>query len=119
MKSRPNHITWYPFLYKVLVASHTFLAKKYGLGRFKIHKLKEIMAAVVRVKRRIDEDPADSLIVSCKKLKQADENLSVQPSTVDELKTLFRFAATVQGDVSVVKLVWLTLSLLPIPGQTG
>ena len=58
------------------------------------------MAAIVRVKRRIDEDPADSLIVSCKKLKQADENISVEHSTVNELKTLFRFAATVQEDVS-------------------
>ena len=57
------------------------------------------MAAVVRVKRRIHDDPVDSLIISCKRFKQIDENIVEKDAAVQELKSLFKFAATVPEQV--------------------
>lgn len=60
------------------------------------------MAAVVRVKRRIDENPADSLVISCKRLKKSTEGTIEHGRDADELKSLFKFAATVPEQVSYV-----------------
>ena len=57
------------------------------------------MAAIVRVKRRIDDDPVDSLIISCKRFKQTDENIVEKDAAVQELKSLFKFAATIPEQV--------------------
>ena len=57
------------------------------------------MAAVVRVKRRIDDDPVDSLVISCKRLKKTDESPVERNSDLQELTSLFKFAVTVPEQV--------------------
>ncbi|XP_077982715.1 putative RNA polymerase II nuclear localization protein SLC7A6OS [Glandiceps talaboti] len=52
------------------------------------------MAAVIRVKRKRTIDPADTLILSCKKSKQAD---SEQLPDSSEIDSVFRFAGTIAG----------------------
>jgi len=62
------------------------------------------MATVVRVKRRFEEDPVDSLVLLCKKVKTgtnvgpASASLSETPEAV---KSVFKFAGTYAGTVSV------------------
>ena len=58
------------------------------------------MAAIVRVKRRREDDVVDSLVLLCKKAK----SLSASNSTVcssDEVKSVFKFAGTVTAKVSL------------------
>lgn len=52
------------------------------------------MAAVVRVKRSLDEEPTGALILSCKKRKTEDGH-------GESVKTVFRFAGTVKDQVSI------------------
>ena len=52
------------------------------------------MAAIVRVKRRRDEDPANSIILKCKKAKQSfseEQSSSEESNAVD---SVFKFAGT-------------------------
>ncbi len=60
------------------------------------------MAAIVRVKRRVSEDPVDSLVISCKRLKKDDENTSISEVECAELRKVFKFAATVPDEVCTV-----------------
>lgn len=53
------------------------------------------MAAVVRVKRRIDEDPAEALIISCKRLK---EDARLEASNSSEIIRL-SYAGTLASKV--------------------
>ena len=57
------------------------------------------MAAILRVKRRRSEDPAESLVILSKRCKQSltqDEASSVDGSAVD---SIFKFAGTVDKKV--------------------
>lgn len=66
------------------------------------------MAAVVRVKRRCDEEPLDALVFACKRKKTDDRDSPVEP---DNPFTVVKFAATVKSqsdDFSV---------LLPVSDQ--
>ena len=59
------------------------------------------MAAIVRVKRRRDEDAADSLLLGllCKKSK----TVSAEPSSgedTEEIKSVFKYAGTVSTKVN-------------------
>jgi len=62
------------------------------------------MAAVVRVKRRLEDDPVDSLVLVCKKVRSdvADvDSASVsQHDSSEAVKSVFKFAGTVSGPVS-------------------
>uniref|UniRef100_A0A2C9M7Y5 Probable RNA polymerase II nuclear localization protein SLC7A6OS n=1 Tax=Biomphalaria glabrata TaxID=6526 RepID=A0A2C9M7Y5_BIOGL len=49
-----------------------------------------MITSVIRVKRRIDEDPAEALIVSCKRKKQT-ENLACE----NDVESIFSFAGTI------------------------
>lgn len=54
------------------------------------------MAAVIRVKRRVDEDPHDAFVLNCKKRKVgAGESSQAAPSSsTDECSTVLKFAGT-------------------------
>ena len=58
------------------------------------------MAAIVRVKRRRDEDPVESIVVKCKRKKESDH--MIDESNIDEsvdVKSVFKFAGTIAGKV--------------------
>ena len=57
------------------------------------------MAAVVRVKRRRHEDPADSLLLSCKRLKSSEEPNTTRDEDLEAIQSVFRFAGTVTETV--------------------
>ena len=62
------------------------------------------MAAVVRVKRRLEDDPVDSLVLLCKKVKTGADVActAASPSdSTDAVKSVFKFAGTVTGSVSM------------------
>ena len=65
-----------------------------GLFRYFHAPLK--MTAVVRIKRRRNEDPQELLLLSCKKLKSDTEK-----DTDLSQKTLFKFAGTVNSKVNL------------------
>lgn len=54
----------------------------------------ESMAAVVRIKRCLDEEPNSAFILSCKRRKTEDGN-------GDTVETLFKFAGTVKNQVCI------------------
>lgn len=55
------------------------------------------MAAVIRIKRHLDEDPIDAVLLNCKKRKTDNEDAQ----EVD-LATVLKFAGTVFDPVSAV-----------------
>jgi len=60
------------------------------------------MAAVVRVKRRLEEDPVDSLVLLCKKVRRGTDVGSAsafQPDSTEAVESVFKFAGTVTGPV--------------------
>jgi len=62
------------------------------------------MATVVRVKRRLEDNPVDSLVLLCKKVKTGtDVGIASfrQPDTTEAVKSVFKFAGTVSGLVSI------------------
>jgi len=59
------------------------------------------MAAIVRVKRRREDDVADSLVLLCKKAKSVSPNAAISECTVEEVKSVFKFAGTVTAKVSL------------------
>ena len=61
------------------------------------------MATIIRVKRRRNEDPLESLLVSCKK---ARSEAKLSQNTLDQLNNELQYAGTVLGKVSVCSKVW-------------
>lgn len=60
------------------------------------------MAALIRVKRRIDEEPLNAFVLNCKKRKitnDTDKEKEVNEATDDEISTILRFAGTVKDGV--------------------
>lgn len=53
------------------------------------------MAAVIRIKRRLEDEPSDTLILNCKKRKTDGEADSEEA----ELSTILKFAGTVTSQV--------------------
>ena len=52
------------------------------------------MASVIRVKRRRGEDPAEALLLSCKRLRQSEES---QPES--KIESVLSFAGTISSKV--------------------
>lgn len=63
------------------------------------------MAAVIRVKRRIDEEPMNAFILNCKRPRY-DENgansVSNDAANIQETSTIVKFAGTVSSQVKVL-----------------
>ena len=57
------------------------------------------MAAIVRVKRRRNEDPADSIIFSCKRTKLVEADSTASGDNYECFKSQFKFAGTVTKKV--------------------
>lgn len=58
---------------------------------------------MIRVKRRIDEEPLNAFVLNCKKRKIANEidnEKEVNEATDEEVSTILRFAGTVKDGVS-------------------
>lgn len=69
-------------------------------------RAKEIrkMAAVLRVKRRCDDEPLNALIIACKRRK-TDENEQPEDSTASgPLATILKFALTVKNQVKLERI---------------
>ena len=61
------------------------------------------MAAIVRVKRRLEDDPVDSLVLLCKKVKGGSDIDSASACHLDSteaVKSVFKFTGTVTGPVT-------------------
>lgn len=69
------------------------------------------MSAVLRVKRRIDEEPLNAFVLNCKKRKVSEErgieavasssrNAESLLASKDETSTILKFAGTVESQVS-------------------
>ena len=58
------------------------------------------MAAVLRVKRKKDEEPLDALLIACKRQKTAQEAEKVS----EPLTATFKFAGTVKNQVRSLEL---------------
>jgi len=57
----------------------------------------------VRVKRRLEDDPVESLLLVCKKVKIGTDVGSAsacQSESTEPVKSVFKFAGTVNGTVS-------------------
>jgi len=57
----------------------------------------------VRVKRRLEDDPVDSLVLLCKKVKRGADVGSAsacESDSTEAIKSVFKFAGTVSGAVS-------------------
>ena len=63
------------------------------------------MAAIVRVKRRINDDPADSLVLSCKRPRKGSDSEASGNNDSEEVKNLFKFAGTVKAEVSALRAI--------------
>jgi len=69
----------------------------------------------VRVKRRLEDDPVDSLVLLCKKVKRDTDIVSdsaCQPHSTEAVKSVFKFAGTVSGPVSMHEHCFLCFSEL-------
>lgn len=65
------------------------------------------MATVVRVKRKLAEEPTEKIVISCKRPKGSDLD-----NEGETLKEVFRLAGTVKSKVMISNIViWLTISL--------
>lgn len=80
------------------------------------------MAAVIRVKRRIDEEPLNAFVLNCKKRKtvhDANNEKEVNEVTDEEVSTILRFAGTVKDGVRKINkyftmyYLFLTIILMP------
>lgn len=54
------------------------------------------MAAILRVKRKKDDEPSDALLISCKRAKIEDEAAALEESN---LTTIVKFAGTIDKPV--------------------
>ena len=62
----------------------------------------------MRVKRRLEDDPVDSLVLLCKKVRRgADVGCAAvsQPDSTEAVKSVFKFSGTVAGPVSIPSLL--------------
>lgn len=57
------------------------------------------MPAVVRVKRRIDEEPLSSFVLNGKRRRLDEEDNTATSSIKDEISTLLKFAGTIKEQV--------------------
>ena len=53
------------------------------------------MAAIIRVKRRRKEDPAESIVISCKRRREDGEDPVLPREDSGEVKGIFKFSGTV------------------------
>ena len=60
------------------------------------------MAAILRVKRRRDDDPADSFVISTKRLKESINQEGASATDTSSVNNVFKFAGTVDKKVSNV-----------------
>lgn len=66
------------------------------------------MSAVVRVKRRISEEPFNKFVLNCKRRKTSEDASTTETATVnlldsiDETKTILKFAATIKSADDVI-----------------
>ena len=60
------------------------------------------MAAVVRVKRRRSDDPADSIVFSSKRRQLDESNLTGSGDKCESFKSQFKFAGTVGKKVHIL-----------------
>lgn len=56
------------------------------------------MAAIIRLKRRLCDEPLEALVINCKKPKLDTDNST---ETESELKTVLKFAGTIKEQVSL------------------
>lgn len=54
------------------------------------------MSAVIRVKRRLDEEPLEAIVLNCKRCKLNEDN----NSRANQVTTLFKLAGTLNNQVS-------------------
>ncbi|CAH1779594.1 unnamed protein product, partial [Owenia fusiformis] len=67
-------------------------------------KLKQKMAAIIRIKRKLDEDPADKLVIYCKRIKSNSAEGGASKSASEDVKNELTFAGTLdKKDESVSK----------------
>lgn len=57
------------------------------------------MPAVVRVKRRIDEEPLSSFVLNGKRRRMDEEENTASAPLKDEISTLLKFAGTIKEQV--------------------
>ncbi|XP_076243379.1 female sterile (2) ltoPP43 [Calliopsis andreniformis] len=55
------------------------------------------MAAVLRVKRRYEDEPSNALVIACKRRKTAENDEVEESAAFDPLTTVFKFAGTVKN----------------------
>jgi len=69
-----------------------------------VNKAMAATATVVRVKRRLEDDPVDSLLLVCKKVRSDAADIGCasvsQDDSAEAVKSVFKFAGTVTGPVS-------------------
>lgn len=53
------------------------------------------MAALIRLKRRLSEEPLEALVLNCKRQKRDKENRAEE----EDIKTVLKFAGTVKEQV--------------------
>lgn len=58
------------------------------------------MAAIVRVKRRREEDVVDSLVLLCKRSKGSQNCATENKKFEESVKSVFKFAGTVKAKVT-------------------
>lgn len=57
------------------------------------------MAAVIRVKRRHDDEPLNALLIACKRFKSAENEEAEESTALTPLTTVVKFAGTVKNQV--------------------
>lgn len=65
------------------------------LSDFSLHNLFVNMAAVIRLKRHLSEEPIEALIINCKRQKRNDDD----ETDGKETKTVLKFAGTIKEQV--------------------
>ncbi|KAI4504578.1 hypothetical protein M0802_000128 [Mischocyttarus mexicanus] len=69
------------------------------------------MAAVLRVKRRCDEEPSNALIITCKKSKTKEDEGAENASDTEPVSTVVKFAGTIEDqDEDAIKRLVKTVS---------
>ena len=63
------------------------------------------MAAIVRVKRRRSDDPADSIVFSSKRRQLDESNVTGSGDKCESVKSQFKFAGTVGKKVFILSIM--------------
>lgn len=81
----------------------------------------EKMAAVLRVKRRHDDEPLHALLIACKRMKTSENEEVEETTTTGPLTTVLKFAGTVKNQVTFksnslmfLKIIYKTIYILYI-----